>query len=497
MILPSGQPPAPLFEEFEMIHSRQTLTRLAGLALRAAVRGALPVAIAAGAMLSVQSAAAQQQIKNVEPYFATVTKDNVPMKCADGGIFYAVSILKQGQVLRVDGEGPGWLRVEYLPGMKAYVKAVDATADSGGKSIKLARPSRLMAANVQGSRPWQFLLDSDLPAGTSFNVLEAVKGTDGSVEGYLVSAPTQSRGYVKNDQVRRSTAEETAAQTKPEPTRPEPTKPAAGDKPVVIAPPTPTPPASNPTPTPTPTPGTDVASTPAATPEGTTAAPVAAAPLTEAPRLKAIKDMDTLRTLFNSAMQRAGTEEEIKTVIGEFDRTTTSLGNTEEDDRTRQALAARKEALTLRLEVFEAGKKIRAAANNMNDQELKLRQLVDDVEKQAIYTIVGRIVPSTVYDGKRGMPLMYRIESADSSSSRTIGYVVPREGVDLLTVSGKVVGIVGESRMDEALRLNLVAARRVTVLNPAPAPRPIGPTPAEAEPSGPESATGENEEPGE
>ncbi len=469
-----------------MMISRNPLAPVAGLALRACVRGALPGAIGLAALAPAHAALAQQ-IKSVEPYFATVTKDNVPMKCADGGIFYAVSILKQGQVLRVDGEGPGWLRVEYLPGMKAYVKAADATADATGKTIKLSRPSRLMAANVQGSRPWQFLLDSDLPAGTGFTVLEAVKGTDGTVEGYLVPAPAQSRGYVKNDQIRRATPEETAAQTKPDTTKPATEEP----KPIVAKPTPPAAPQRDPA-----TPQPD--STPTAqAPETTPAQPVAAAPAAEAPKLKAIKDLETLRTLFNSAMQKGGSEEEIKTVMAEFDRTTASLGATDEDQRVRQALAARKEALSLRLEVFEAAKKIRETTSTWDEKELKLRQYVEDVEKQAIYTIVGRIVPSTVYDGKRGMPLMYRIESADSSSTRTIGYVVPREGVDLLTVSGKVVGIVGESRLDEALRLNLVAARRVTVLNPTGSPRPIEPTPSEPAPTGPASATGENKKPGE
>lgn len=471
-----------------MTITRSLIARAAGLALRAGASAALPAAIATAAMLPVYAASAQQ-VKSVDAYFATVTKDNVPMKCSDGGIFYAVWILKQGQVLRVDGEGPGWLRVEYLPGMKAYVKAADATADASGKSIKLSRPSRLMAANVQGSRPWQFLLDSDLPAGTSFTVLESIKGTDGAVEGYLVPAPAQARGYVKSDQVRRATPEESAAQTKPEATKPtiDTSKPEA-------AKPSTTPAENEQAATPAgTTPGVDPAAT---TPEAP-ATPVVVAPTPEAPKLKAIKDLDTLRTLFNSAMQQSGTEEEIKTVIGEFDRTTSSLGHTEEDQRIRQALASRREALTLRLEVFEAGKKIRDASRAWNDQELKLRQYVDDIERQAIYTIVGRIVPSTVYDGRRGMPLMYRIESADSSSTRTLGYVVPREGVDLLTVSGKVVGIIGESRMDESLRLNLVAARRVTVLNPTTAPRPLEPTPTDPTPSGPASATGENERPGE
>lgn len=472
--------------------TRSMLARAAGLATSAAIRSTLPLTLTAASMLPATTASAQQ-IKSVEPYFVVVTKDNVPMKCADGGIFYAVSILKQGQVLRVDGEGPGWMRVEYLPGMKAYVKAADATADASGKSIKLSRPSRLMAANVQGSRPWQFLLDSDLPAGTSFAILESIKGTDGSVEGYLVPAPTQARGYVKSDQIRRATPEETAAQTKTEPSKPV----VDAGKPDTSKP-TPAPDAGDQAAKPA-TETTPPAQTPVATPETAPTTPVAAAPTPtpEAPKLKVIKDIETLRTLFNNAMQKAGTEEEIKTVIAEFDRTTAALGQTEEDQRVRQALASRREALTLRLEVFEAGKKIREASRGWNDQELKLRQYVEDIEKQAIYTIVGRIVPSTVYDGKRGMPLMYRIESADSSSTRTLGYVVPREGVDLLTVSGKVVGIIGESRMDEALRLNLVAARRVTVLNPTSAPRPIEPTPAEQTPSGPASATGENEKPGE
>jgi hypothetical protein len=327
-----------------------------------------------------------------------------------------------------------------------------------------------------------------------------VKGTDGAVEGYLVPAPAQARGYVKSDQVRRATAEESAAAA--------PTKPATDTNKPEAAKPTTTPenkPAdTQPTDTtqqaakPETTPATTTPTNPAAvTPEPTATPAVAATPV-DAPKLKAIKDLETLRTLFNSTMQKGGNEEEIRTVMAEFDRTTASLGSTEEDQRVRQALASRKEALELRLEVFEAAKKIREASSSWNDKELKLREYVDDIERQSIYTIVGRILPSTVYDGRRGMPLMYRIESADSSSTRTLGYVVPREGVDLLSVSGKVVGIVGESRMDEALRLNLVAARRVTVLNPTTAPRPsVEPTPTEPAPSGPAEATGSNEKPGE
>lgn len=465
--------------------TKPILSRVASLALAAAVRGSIP---AAGALLAAglpAGAALGQQIKNVDAYHVVVTRDQVPMKCADGGIFYAVRVLKQGEVLRVDGEGPGWLRVEYLPGMKAHVKEAEATLEPGGKTLKLKRPSRLMAANVQaGSRPWQPLLDDAdmLAAGTTLTVLEPVKAADGTIEGYLVPAPAKSRGYVKNDQVRRASAEEAATYTGISAAKPA-TPEASAAKPTTPTPATPTtPPATTPDPEQATGPGE--AATPTA-PEAAPTQPVAATP--EAPPVpKVIKDIDLLRTLFDRAMTSAASEDEVKTVVGEFDRTVNALGASETDQHLKRQLIERRKALTLRLDVIEFGRQTRAASQAMDERELRIRELVADAERQAIYTIVGRIVPSTIYDGRRGMPLMYRVESADSSSTRTLGYVVPGPGVDLLTSSGKVVGIVGESRFDEALRLNLVAARRVTVLNPAT-----------SDPNAPATATGENEKPGE
>jgi hypothetical protein len=69
---------------------------------------------------------------------------------------------------------------------------------------------------------------------------------------------------------------------------------------------------------------------------------------------------------------------------------------------------------------------------------------------------------------------MYRIESADSGMTRTVGYIVPTDGLDVLANIGRVVGVVGEARYDEALRVNVVAATRLDNLGvkrgePAPA----------------------------
>ena len=115
-------------------------------------------------------------------------------------------------MLRVDGEGATWLRVQVPPGMRAFVKAEDAQASPDSKSIKLLSP-----ANSGGQREvaernnWWPLLDSALPAGTTMDVSEALKAADGRVYGYLVPAPAGSRGYVDLQTVRRAQPEEAAA----------------------------------------------------------------------------------------------------------------------------------------------------------------------------------------------------------------------------------------------------------------------------------------------
>jgi hypothetical protein len=289
---------------------------------------------------------------------------------------------------------------------------------------------------------------------------------------------------VKNDQVRRATAEETATYVRVDPSRTTPTAttPAAPERAAAPAQPETRPADSTPA-----QPGADSAQAGAPTQPDAAATQAERPPVAVAPPVpKVILDVELLRTLFDRAMTSAASEDEVKTVVGEFDRTINALGASETDQHLKRQLIERRKALTLRLDVIEFGRQARAASRAMDERELRVREMVDTIEKQAIYTIVGRIVPSTIYDGRRGMPLMYRVESADSSSTRTLGYVVPGPGVDLLMSSGKVVGIVGESRFDEALRMNLVAARRVTELNPA--------SPTRNEPA---TATGAADRPGE
>ena len=111
---------------------------------------------------------------------------------------------------------------------------------------------------------------------------------------------------------------------------------------------------------------------------------------------------------------------------------------------------ARLEALKLKKELLEATGQAPRAPRSTTTREVKVRQAVDAAQKQAVYTIVRRIVPSTVYDGKRGMPLMFPRRSRGRSPDPHHRLRRRPPGIDLLTKSGKVVGILGESRFDEA-----------------------------------------------
>jgi hypothetical protein len=462
------------------------------------------------------SGIASAEVKAVEPRMMIVTKDGAALRCDTGNIYYPVRVLKTGDLIKVDGEGGGWVRAEYPAGTRAYVRADEANFDAAAKTVRLIKATKLMAANDGNARPWWPLMEKDIAAGTAFSPAEMVRAADGATEGYLFPAPAGAHGYVKAEQVRNATPAELAAKSdtpaapvpatnKPEskpmeiavkPAEPKPveTKPAdvkpVESKPIVaetkpmeakpadIKPAEPKPteitmkPVDRPTAALPPAAPQQVApptqeivevkpaevqATTIARPPTRTPAPTS---VTKPEVTRRIDDIGLLRELFDRAMQPESDGAEITTVISEFNRKIDTLPMSGEDGKVRMALSQRLDALTMRKEVADARMTLRDTTQiDSRLQQVKLA--VENAQKQAIYAIVGRMLPSTVYDGKRGMPLMYRVESADFSSTRTIGYVVTREGMDLLPVMGKIVGIVGESKMDPALGLNLVMPVRV------------------------------------
>ncbi|MCA9290690.1 MAG: hypothetical protein KDA25_06150, partial [Phycisphaerales bacterium] len=85
------------------------------------------------------------------------------------------------------------------------------------------------------------------------------------------------------------------------------------------------------------------------------------------------------------------------------------------------------------------------------------------LESGIAYTAVGRLVSSTIFDG-RGLPQLLRVQ--DSGSGRTVVYIDASQAPQATGHLGLMVGIVGEKRFDPSLRLHVVRPTRIDTLSP-------------------------------
>jgi len=533
------------FEESPVKNAR----RLALLSLVALMGTICPIAAPGSAF---GPAAAWAQPKSVESYIAIVTRDEAPLRCGAAVLYYPVTNLKAGTLIRVDGEDAGFVRVSYPEGLKAYVKAEDLKLESnktdlvGGETVRgeLIRPSRLRAANLNaGDRgSWYPLLDAALDPGTKLTITQIIKGDDGKPGMYAVVAPSQARGYVSRESVRKATPEEAksmsgAADTAPTSTSgsttsrsttsgsaaPGTTPPAntsAGQP--LVPPPIATPgtgtnapagggtqPAAGTQPSaPTPVPGTTpVNSTPATGTDGPKPAPITppatsptnpseAAPTTTVPPqpmtpvltppepLKPSKAQQ-LVDLFETVRKQPLGEAELDQAIAAFESHITTLDASAAGQREARVLERYVSVLKARRELRDTVKQSDSNKQQLNTRNAELAKQIAELEKQAIYKAIGRLVPSTVYDGTV-LPKLYRLVSPEPGTARTLGYLAPAEGLDLEAKLGRIIGVVGEERMDAGLNAIILLPRRVDVLNmsvatstptPTPAAAPVAPTP--------------------
>lgn len=489
------------------------------------------LATPAGLLLSAGLAAAAlptpafAQAKDVTPYHAVITADGTPLRCADITGAYRVAELAKGQVVIVDSESPDWTRVAYPPKTGAFVRAEDAQLD--GSAVKLTQPSKLRAANaVSGfGASWKSLLAEPLAAGTSLKLMETVKAEDGAVIGYRVVAPDSARGFISPSALRRATDAEVAAykksigapaEARPAEAKPAETKPAETKqpeaKPAESKPPQPKPadPAA------TPTAPTDNSLLTPITPEGTTPDPAAhpapavapaPAPADAAPTVveqkpvqpgqaapaqpRAVGTLESLEASFQKVRKEPVLEAELEPLMVEIDRTISSTDKTKFPRRHAQ-LTQRYDYLKLQVDYRDRLRTLEEARQRIDAARDQSQQRLAELEAQRVYTVVGQLLPSNVYDGK-DLPLMYRLQSVGGVVPRTLGYVKPQEQLQLPAKLGMVVGLIGQANLDPSLRLSIFDAVRVDVLkaadnvapasNSAPPENPPDATPAE-EPEG-------------
>ncbi len=490
---------------------------------------------ALGAWLPASTSLAQ--VKDVTPYYVVVTKDKADFRCGETGNFYRVLELKASTLLQVDGEAGEYARVTYPPGATVLVKAEEVTYDAPASKATLTQATRLWAPNaltgaLNGS--WKGVLPRPLPVGTALKVAEASKDAEGRVDSYRVVAPDAARGFVRRADVRQASAAEieAARRTTPTPTptpaveaprpgktddAPRPT--AAGptntkDAPQTVPPSTPATPSSKPADKPAPAPGDTSlvepmvkpgdkpvdkpAETPPSQPTATGQEPAAEpkpveAPVAKEPPAPKTTTLQDLEHAFDALRRQNSDDAEYQAMIGEFQKIQDTIPASQ--TRLHKQVQGRIDWLQMKLEVRERQREIEDMKRKADNQGRDVSTKLADLERQRQYAIVGRLLPSNVYDGAN-LPLMYRLQSvAGGISPRTIGYIKPSSELDLPSKLNQVVGIIGEIKMDPAMSLNMISAQRIDILQAAdggpvravPA-QPTQAKPEDSKPASPQSS---------
>jgi hypothetical protein len=472
-------------------------------------------------MIFASPAPAIAQVEPVEPKWMTVARD-AEMRCGELTTFYKVADLKAGQVVRMDARSPRWARIIYPEWQHAFVAVGDAVLTSETQLRLESAAARVRAPNAISGLPgsWRSLYLGEVKPGTLFTIIGKAESKDGQLIGYKVkpafppAVDQPPHGYVELAALRDATAEEVAAHlaalqprdaasseskavaappavepesapavepvqatpptvdtpeepqaeapgaTEPEPA-PEAAAPTAADTSLLeeMAPPSPESPADAAPDQPAPA---QAASEPAtATLDPSAAAPEAAGSETEAPardwlgwpELEA--EMRRVRAKGGEAMDDALDE-----LIAEYER---GLDHAESPAISR-AIETRLEWLRLRRDARDQRLALDAALSQAQQAGQAGRQGMQVWEDARGFDIVGRLVPSAIYDGRR-LPLMYRIRAVeDAGLVRTIGYIKDVPALNLGSKVGNIVGVIGDSRLDPALQLRVITPFRIETL---------------------------------
>lgn len=442
-------------------------------------------------------------LEAIPPKWVAVVAADTPMRCGDLDRYYAIARFDAGDLLQVDGQSDEWVRVRYPSAVTPFVPAGDARP-VGDDRVELTEASGLRAPSLlmglAGS--WKSVYDPPLPAGTRLRIVGVEANAEGETTGYRVEAPappsvkTHAHGFVRASGVRNATVTEVERYLATLKGR----APETANQPAVEAPAT-TEPATTESEAAEPEPADDSLLEPMVRPgeEGSSGAPDIVAKVEapasdagepadvieqggdqgeaettdgpemapDAPRPAEVEgltaaELKDLEAAFESArkLPREELDVALDELLAEYQR---AAHETDEPIVTR-ALNQRIEWLELRIATRDQRRRLASVMAEVDQREADLQRRVEQWQDSRSFTIVGRLLPSRVYDGVR-LPLMYRVESVEPLSySRTIGYIRPGEGDDLARYTGQVVGIRGLSGFDRELRMTIIEPREVEVL---------------------------------
>jgi len=443
------------------------------------------VTLAALALLAtVLAPTAQGQTRDIEPYYITVTEDQTLLRAGNLRSYYPIATLEPGTILRVTGESDRWLRVEYPKGVLALVRADHATLNQAEGIVTLSRSGALKALSdtrygVDGS--FRDVQGPETPATTQLKHHRTETSSRGLVF-YVVDAPQGAAGFIETAQARRAVPSEIQAYrdsqaqqpgTRPaDTTDPDPTHPQ-NEQPVEVpgeqTQDTQRPASEDPVPTVMepmriePGSTTTQDSSPVRNPVPTEAR----TPTTETNRPSATLDrmpsLEALSAAFDAVRRQETLGAEVDELVAAFERVLANTPDTVDNESTRAWLQQRLTLLDIRKRLQKSLQDIAAAQARLKEGNQQSAEAMAKLEAAAIYDYVGKLEKSAVYNGNR-LPLMYRLVSIGEGVPRTLGYIEPKDGLDLDRKLGVLVGVSGGGSQRADLRLSTIDATNVVVL---------------------------------
>lgn len=394
--------------------------------------------VAFSAIFSLNPASAQ--MIDEAPREVRVTREHAEVRCGWGSdAWYSVGRAPGGTLLTADGREGDWLRVRYPEGLGfgVLVRASDVEMDEGGETATLTRAARPIHRNRQSpaSGSWMKLTGEPFGAGTTFDVVDTIE-SEGETVFVLVEAPERVRGYVRAADVEAVAGDAAAA-----PGSTESQDADAGSEPADDAP--------------------EAETTPADT-AGDDVDPSSAGEIGEGDDAPETATPEQLYAAYEAIVREPLESAEIEPLIEEY-RSVLTAGDLDSADVPR--LTSRLQLLEIRLDLQRDLRAVENATERASRERETIDRLVGDWRSRPAYTVVGRLMASTLYDGRR-LPLMYRLQSLDGPGGRTIAYILPDDELDLDAKLGGVVGIVGETRRDRTIRVRMVEPVQVDVLEP-------------------------------
>ena len=420
-------------------------------------------------------------------YTGTLNADKVYIRCGPSQTSsYPFGMLSAGDVVEVIEDSFGWSTIRTsgpaFNNIHGYVLANDKVVLSpDGQTLTVNAEADVLAPNIgkDGSVDLSTKVIGKASAGELLKVVATMNGEREKI--YKIAIPSNCVGYVSLSFIRRSSPGEASKMTQANTTtnkNADTAKSASkqATKTAVIEEKTQevseTIPATDTTPakvitaeTKTETVITETVVTPAPKETAVKAVEVVVVPpppvvktpqmIAAEKRRQSLKDLEVIWVTVK-AEPLASSE-----VGGLKDRYMILMNDPECEAEIKNVVETRVKQLIVQIEAQQRIRQLKEMRTAMDADTDQVRAIKIALEARSDYTVVGILNASSIYDGKR-LPLLYRL--VDPAVGQTVAYVTAKNPAQLATMLGTLVGIRGEKRYDEALRVSVIDPTAVEIL---------------------------------